>query len=900
MRPSVPPRQNPATNFPPPPRRTAPKTTARPPPPKPAAAGPQTRSTYVPPPSAGAQRYASYANAGTKTWDRVHEEAQARAEAFRGFQNMKPQTNQSSGWRTFDAKTGKTHTHYQANTANAAGSNSRPAPSWEQHTNATPKTHANAHPSTFSARKKHGFAPGDAGGDEPMAQNTSAYFNVSRGERPQASRPQSSYFDAVPSPTAKQTAPASPLRHTKSSSGMASPGGVSRPGVQRQSTKYATSGGEKTFVDSSNFRKASSVRTSPIDPRLHTNDIPHFEPPKDESDRNRSRSPKMRASERFSSTSSEGSDSSEDLFYPNRRKAVPRRPAAKKGGTTAGTAKTKQHQGTDDSYVYPPPPSRSAAANASEAQFGRDTSGTDNKYGPSLSSSFSYTYPKEWRNKWKSYLEQEQNKKTWWAYPTNVIPRARCTDPEKAESKRAKALEKTKTRKKPTRDLVSNSFMNTFPSSGSNANSNAASSSSGTTSTTDSGRPSQSDLPQFKSYSSENVQTKFSPAEWDGKFTADNPFFAPTAAASSSKSTRGRSTPARGPTPSATDSSVPSPTFPAPNQSRPAPAPFPAAKFNADQWKEAFEFAPKGTDTVRGSQTMRAKSPKKVSRGTTKRTTVPRGASVTSETAADRDVPLASTETNDPSPKDTPMEDMDIDETPVGYANSAGQDSKTTQPQPRTVNVEVNRPSASNLDKESAPKSQNKSTLNLDSLRNSAPFTASNKNGLGDLNDLTTTLPFPSQPANGINIFATQSSAPPVKLPTPPQVPLSPFPNCTRNSWERYTAEMAAYMYEWNKFSQRMLKYFADRQETYETGLNARWISCAGDGGSLESDDGDEVGLVKYGAKGGYAAYLKMLNEDVRARVHWDVANERHLACIKGLGDTRAKVKELVVRGLLK
>lgn len=119
-------------------------------------------------PSTGARRYATYARAAPqRRWWKKYDEGRARADAYRGFQGMKDSPSMS-GVGGF---------------ANS-GQSPRPKSAYE-YFETPPKSGGNNTGQSrlhTSARRKQAFAPGTAGGDEPMAANTSAYSSVPREE----------------------------------------------------------------------------------------------------------------------------------------------------------------------------------------------------------------------------------------------------------------------------------------------------------------------------------------------------------------------------------------------------------------------------------------------------------------------------------------------------------------------------------------------------------------------------------------------------------------------------------------------------------------------------------------------------------------------------------------------
>ncbi|KAL3467479.1 hypothetical protein BJX64DRAFT_273880 [Aspergillus heterothallicus] len=259
-------------------------------------------------PSTGAQRYASYARAAPKQpWEKMRDETQTRADAYRGFQEMKGNT--MPGWTSFDPR-GRTPQPGATRPTGATpnGHSARPKSAYEYvHTGAKPAgadTAAHSQ-STKNTKKKQGFAPHAAGGDEPMAANTASYRNASRFER----------FTPAPSPTARKPI----VPETGFPSGAER---MNTPEYERTSSKYASTGGEKTFFSSSMLNRSASTRTSP----KTSNSRPRTNPPSptpQENGRHRSASPNLKPNRGRNYDSTTSSDGSEDevTYKP---KAVPK------------------------------------------------------------------------------------------------------------------------------------------------------------------------------------------------------------------------------------------------------------------------------------------------------------------------------------------------------------------------------------------------------------------------------------------------------------------------------------------------------------------------------------------------------------------------------------------------
>lgn len=310
-------RRPPTASYPPSPAAAA-TTAAKPQPPKPPF--PNRPSSFQNGTAAGAQRYASYARAAPqRAWQKAQDNAQTRADAYRGFQEMKNSGAKPPGWSTFDPQTGRSS--YQPNSSRPApsatgspGQPARPKSAYEYFKSAGTPTPPEQPTRSQSTRKKQGFAPGTAaGGDEPMARSTSSYASVPRAERTQSA---GQFYVAVPPPTATKTAPGATFA--------AQPERPTVPELERTSSRYAQASGEKTFFSSAWLGRSTSVRDSTGGSRSHSRTIPPS-PSSPPSGRHRSASPDYHADRHYqyfstSTSSSEPDDEDELVFKP---KAVP-------------------------------------------------------------------------------------------------------------------------------------------------------------------------------------------------------------------------------------------------------------------------------------------------------------------------------------------------------------------------------------------------------------------------------------------------------------------------------------------------------------------------------------------------------------------------------------------------
>lgn len=226
-------------------------------------------------------------------------------------------------WRPFDPFSGRGApggTPRPQNAPFGSTGSQRPKSAYE-YFNDNSKTQNPSSP--HSAKKRNGFAPGTAGGDEPMARNTSSYTST------RSERPSSMFFDPAPPPTAKKTnAPSASTEFEEPNPTASSGQRPFNPDFQRTSSRYAGSGGEKTFFSSSGLGRSATTRTPSGSYRTSN---ARTNPPTPESPaqpRRRSASPKSRRDANYSSSTSSSSDSSEDDSEDEMRRPGPGKPKA--------------------------------------------------------------------------------------------------------------------------------------------------------------------------------------------------------------------------------------------------------------------------------------------------------------------------------------------------------------------------------------------------------------------------------------------------------------------------------------------------------------------------------------------------------------------------------------------
>lgn len=418
----------------------------------------------------------------------------------------------------------------------------------------------------------------------------------------------------------------------------------------------------------------------------------------------------------------------------------------------------------------------------------------------------------------------------------------------------------------------------------------------------------------FKSSSHGDLRDRFNAEDWRDAFRGDFAFTPSPSKDQTRPSQRDRNAKRSGFF-SAPQSGTPSEAGHESSGSTPAsqqmPTPFASTEFKADDWVEQFKnmswAMPANDGSQADSNPQPSRSPRKQPRTMAKARSDPRTASVATEAEEAASTVGGGNESHSPKPGADGGEAMDIDED-----DSINQPPAATTPEqkPKDQSGSTSQKAASS----SAGNKRESSTFNLNKLGKTDPFTSTNNGGIDNLQDIGTTLPFESRAKTAKptvhDIRPRQLDCPnPPKRPRPPSLlPISAGSQqmaLSRSAWNRYVAEMNAYMREWNAFNGRMLEHFNARQYAVKTGLAPGWISAVGDSsklhldsqngpedsGLLETDDEGIDDLVPDSAKGGYSAYLRGLEEDVKVRKHWDVACEMHQECILELGQIRGWIR---------
>jgi hypothetical protein len=709
----------------------------------------------------------------------------------------------------------------------------------------------------------------------------------------------------------------SPLRHVRSESGW-DPAKLHRPDFERVSSRYANTPGERTNLNGGLGRSAS-VRTSPLEKDWDETDgraypgrpHSHHGPP-----RHHSSSPRPRPSGvpniDYSSSSSDSSEEDRPSFKsrPNAQTRRPRvhtssseqhryRPLSDDDPTLTGQFPSKNYtkiveDNNASQYKYPPPndgpvrrpfPNMTSPETARPGMNGNSLHPNDGipKYAPLRSFSQPMRSARARKN---TQTTASRSGLPSWQVPSSVMPglmsplnryRMDSIPEERSSTLRGwledpAVLSDFEIYREPWKaDNVSpNSQRRPPPEHTTNSTSNS------------------------HSVSEENKNSKFTAADWEGKFGSGDEFLRPNI----DTSDRDRRSPTRSTRPRARSTGRVKlnaqghvqdnvPPVPGMNghsqqdaatgateasngsdrdfqfvdaQEQPKTAAFQPGKFSADDWAEKYNDQKWSTPST-DLNSRKSKPLKKQSKS------LPRQQAATTASAEEDFLP--SNDTNA-----TPGDAMDID----GDSMENLQSHVAPDLESPLQNSSISPPTAG-------------LNINLDDLKKTAPF-APSATGIQDLDDLSNAIPFDSRAAPSVDPALNRTISSTVRrldLPKPPKTVVPPPEDgLTQEAWESYVRNVNTYLRDWNVFNIKMLDHFRTRQDQINVGMRNNWISSVGDGPSVEAfDTGGDSSL-----RAGFATYMAWLEDDSRCRSWWDTANERHRECFENLARVRDTVKK--------
>lgn len=365
---------------------------------------------------------------------------------------------------------------------------------------------------------------------------------------------------------------------------------------------------------------------------------------------------------------------------------------------------------------------------------------------------------------------------------------------------------------------------------------------------------------------SDHIDTRFSPDDWHGKF-----FEAPSAKSTSTplrevSPTEG-STPQQQQQASANVSNNHEDPSVTPNTAVPHPPP-PPPPIGQDKYHEE-RWVPHLNDIKFDlPQPDQARSP---IRANTRKRTRPRGPKLATAQPSVNDMddePTASSaagESLESSKANSDVDAMDIDEPTPPKINEP--EKNGTVPVPNGVAHKPRRaptlpPRMNGYGQPEASTAQ----LHLGDLKNVYPFAPSNE-GLGNMNDMATNLPFESRASP--TKPATDGPQQRLDLPQLPICPGNPQ-SLTGSSCERHGQRIRHYMNEWNKFDSKMTNILTARKTFLHESSGCDWFDIQDNG---------------------YDDYMKGLLELRRVRAHYDVACGHHEKSMQDLGLLRQEMK---------
>ncbi|KAF2458676.1 hypothetical protein BDY21DRAFT_370872 [Lineolata rhizophorae] len=344
------------------------------------------------------------------------------------------------------------------------------------------------------------------------------------------------------------------------------------------------------------------------------------------------------------------------------------------------------------------------------------------------------------------------------------------------------------------------------------------------------------------------------------------------------------------------------------------PPPPPPQGFDASEWAEKLKessFLYNPSDKPPSPVKRPTSKGRATSRSAPKPTTMPKPATVTEDVDEsdlpgdsptsedsnrmdiDTDIPAATTAGAKPTTENGPKKGPRNVSAPTGRpewrdaAKKASQSSRgAQQPEPRGSTGAAPAVPSGAGDQREASGGQ---FTGLNDLSNVAPF-APSREGLKDMRDLDSTLPFESRAGtattNGVSAGATEDdddlTEERQKLPSPPKAP-SPPSRLSQQNWQQYLARFQLYATKWHEFNAKIVTHFAARV----TDDDKLFGAAAGNsrGACLAA-----VGETTSGV--GFSAVMRNMRRDEMVRVHWNVASEMHAEALKKFGQVRERMRK--------
>ncbi|KAI9867591.1 MAG: hypothetical protein M1813_008390 [Trichoglossum hirsutum] len=916
-----------------------------PPPPPPAQARTPYNTTTT---STGAKRFSKYADAFQKGKQAggAQETPSSRTERYEAWGKMKPGSGPfvNPGYRTPPKPTagGGTNPSYatpkRVNTPNQTGHDPG-RNSYSDHRAGFSRSRdeenlpfGRRHEEMFGPAprlRRKGFAPDAPGGDEPPARDSSAYFVHRSNTRPQASRTQN-VPDAPPRPSPTERKP-DPTSFFKPSAE------ESYGEHERVSTPYATGGGERTYFSSATLGRSVSTREGIQLQRAssHVHPMENLERSPPSHRRHRSVSASRRRRQSVSDESEKVANSPLDSpakpdFSPINKTSRPVRERSSVNKTSNDTH-AKAEQGKSR---FAPRVESDSSGNEHDHRQQRSSGARVRGVAPGgrrkSRATVEPTEPSHDRENHASSYSMPQNRQVQDPNPLDTFTRKMTSslNDRNIQDQRPASASGVKERTPPKYfysfhnhskasrfvenlsagpnfhipDVLNELNLSQLDRENGDADRKINTSFSFQT---------QDDMfartptvgADFRSKSTENINNRFSPGEWNGKFES-NIFSGPPAP---NRKDRRQRSPRRAQVPQGRSPNRPPapprapmpPTQPgsfmgtaAPTSSPKDPPPALAMKFLQEDWVGAIKqndfHQPPPLGSKRSNPRMKSGkptgAPSRVSKATSlggtfgsdeETSTYDRSGSKSAESSSsrssgfgsameiDQSVPAQEKERSHdmpPRPVYVPnLEEERVPPTNVGARHSRRPSATMPPPPPKLTSQQSAVPPApSRQTPPRAATSLGHSTrtaqpiADLTDLKNVEPFTFQS-NGLSGMDSISSSLPFESR-------ASSTTSLPPrnLTLPDPPRAPTAPPTSRNIETWKEYSTSMEAYVRGWRQFQRQMLVHFNAR-EAQTDGLTLGWLQSAGEP-----------------SKGGFATYMRGLEEDDRVRMHWTVACDKH------------------------
>jgi curved DNA-binding protein CbpA len=337
--------------------------------------------------------------------------------------------------------------------------------------------------------------------------------------------------------------------------------------------------------------------------------------------------------------------------------------------------------------------------------------------------------------------------------------------------------------------------------------------------------------------STENINTKFTPEEWAGKFEAGQDYFRPEQKAAGIPP-RGRTqsaSRARGRSPIKIRPIDPKVMEPRVEERTPIESPG-GTKFTPEEWTETFR--PQTFMPPPPPMPPRSASGRKA-RGPSIRPTMGGNAAIVGDSDNTSDEkPLFTGRRPQPPPVSTSpaLDPMEVDSTPpAGTSETEAPNTPTS----KTVPVGLGVPSPG---KRPAAASQ-------------SPIDSALKVEFNDLKlqDLISHLNLPVPPSP----------------PKPPHNPPSQYTRPTKDAYDAYLAEVVAYMSDWDLFNHQFMMHVLARKR-----------------------QNDELGSQRWESDAGLEQYRVGLKQDKAVLDHWSAAQEKHQAVMKDYAVLKEGIKD--------